>query len=319
MLTVLGDNLIRRAGTLHSALALQACNLPPVAGWLDHWHSRALSQYTATVSLLPEEAAVVSGLDRDGVFVSSLAALGLADTGIIDAGSCLADILARRVAAMGDRRPATTRAPPEDLLQHPLVYRWGLNDVLRRIIQAYLRVPMAYDGAMLFHTPGDRQEKGTRRWHLDREDRRVIKVGLYLHDVDTKNGPFEILQHDLARAGQKFRLRDYLAWDTAALEGKLGVAITAQNTLPVTGPAGTLVFADTARLYHRGRPAEAVRSAIFFSYFSRPPRHPFFCNRSLLNRGQILQLVQGLSPDQRASALWLDELPTAMRLLHPFR
>jgi hypothetical protein len=319
MLTFLSDNLIRRAGTLHSVLALQACNLPPVAGLLEQRHSLALRQYTPTVSLLPEERAVVAGLERDGLFVSSLAALGLADTGIMEAGTCLADILARRVAAMGDRRPATTRAPPEDLLNHPLVYRWGLNDVLRRIIEAYLKLPLAYDGAMLFHTPGDRQERGTRRWHLDREDRRVIKVGLYLHDVNAKNGPFEILLHDLAHSGQKFRMRDYLAWDTAALESRLGVAITAQNTRAVTGPAATLVFADTARLYHRGRPAEAVRSAIFFSYFSRPPRHPFFCNRSLLNRRQIVQLVEGLSADQRASALWLDDLPPAMRLLHPFR
>jgi hypothetical protein len=173
---------------------------------------------------------------------------------------------------------------------------------------------------MLFHTPADRKELGTRRWHLDREDRRVIKVGLYLHDVDATAGPFEVLRHEIGHTGRKFRLRDYLAWDTAALERRLGVPITEQNTVSVTGPAGTLLFADTARFYHRGRPAvDRARSAIFFSYFSRPPRHPFFCNRSRLSRPQIVRLVDGLSPAQRACALWRDDLPPAMRLLQPLQ
>ncbi|NJN32859.1 MAG: hypothetical protein HC824_22455, partial [Synechococcales cyanobacterium RM1_1_8] len=43
------------------------------------------------------------------------------------------------------------------------------------------------------------------------------------------------------------------------------------------GKAGTVVLCDTAHYFHRGRPPIAQdRSAIFYSFFSRRPKHPFF-------------------------------------------
>jgi hypothetical protein len=234
---------------------------------------------------------------------------------VLDAGQRLAGLMTERVAAMAGELPHHIEAPAVDMFTHPAIYRAGLDASLLRIAEAYLRQPVAYDGALLFHTPADGHERGTRQWHLDREDRRMVKIALYLNDVDEEGGPFEVLRHESHLPGTPF---SYQALDTAGLEALLRRRLTASDTVACTGRTGTLVFADTARFYHRGRPATArARSAVFFSYFARVPRHPFFCARSRLSRTNIHQLSEGLSPAQQSAARWRDSLPLAARLVPP--
>ena len=77
-----------------------------------------------------------------------------------------------------------------------------------------------------------------------------------------------------------------------------------------------MIFSDTASQYHRGKPAiSRDRCAIFYNYFSRVPRHPFFCERSGLSRSQIAKLADGLTPEQRDCVLWRDSLPAIARLV----
>ena len=336
MLARLCRSAARRGASLPAELALRGINLPPVAARLERRHAGALSRAVAG-PLEQGEAEVVAALERDGVCITSLGALGLARRGTAMAGSeasrgaeasrdaggedvlacgqVLAAALAARVAGMGERRPTMIAATPDDMLRNPALYRFGLDAAVLRIVSAYLRLPVAYDGPLLFHTPADGREAGTRKWHLDREDRRVIKLALYLHDVDDAAGPFQILRHETRRAGQAFR---YPVCDTAALGEQLGRAVGPQDVTTCTGPAGTLVFADTGRFYHRGKPATGrARSAVFYGYFARRPRHPFFCARSGLARAQIARLVEGLTAAQQACALWRDGLPLLARLVPP--
>ena len=314
---------MRRAASLPADLALRGINLPPVLGHLERRHARTVGAHLrrhpggdAPASALPaREAAIVEALERDGVCVTSLDALDLGGSGVLEDGQRLAATLAARVAAMGGKRPTMIAATPDDMVGHPLLYRWGLDATLLRIIEAYLRLPVAFDGPLLFHTSADGREAGTRKWHLDREDRRVIKLALYLHDVDENSGPFQILRHESRQGGQPFR---YTAHDTDALARHLGRGIGPGDATTCVGPAGTLVFADTARFYHRGKPATGrARSAIFYGYFARRPRHPFYCARSGIGRPQVARLVEGLSPAQQACALWRDELPLLARLVPP--
>jgi hypothetical protein len=311
-------NAARRAASLPAGLALHGLNASPVAAHLARRHATAVSRYAGAGDLSSIEAGVVAGLERDGVFVTSLADLGLSsaqsDVDIMACGNEVAGILAKRVAGMGDRRPTMIATGPDDLLRHPTIYRWGLETTLLRIVETYLRLPVAFDGPLVFHTPSDGLEAGTRRWHLDREDRRVVKLALYLHDVDEASGPFQILRHETHNDG-RFR---YPAHDTESLGRQLGRPVGPDDLTTCTGPAGTLVFADTARFYHRGKPATGrARSAIFYGYFARIPRHPFFCERPGLASPQIRQLVEGLGQEQRNSALWRSELPLLARLVPP--
>jgi hypothetical protein len=77
-----------------------------------------------------------------------------------------------------------------------------------------------------------------------------------------------------------------------------------------TGKAGTVIFSDTARYYHRGKPPlERDRAAIFFSYFSQRPKNPFFCGRSPLSDRQLAQLAEPLPPHLQDCITWKQRLP----------
>jgi hypothetical protein len=305
----IGKKLARRAASTPASFVLRGMNLPPLFHYLERQYQAARARHGAGAALGDHEAAIVAGLERDGVFVTHVDALALGDAGgeaIMHEARRVADRLAERVAAMDGRLPDMITTEPGDLVTHPALYRWGLDPALLRIAGAYLGLPVGYDGALLFHTPVDRAEVGTRMWHLDREDRRVIKLALYLNDVDEHGGPFQSFGREIVRDAGGYA---YPALDSAGLADRFGAGEYSAHVTTCVGPAGTLVFADTARFYHRGKPATGrTRSAVYFTYFAQRPRHPFYCDRTGLSRRQIATLVAGLSDEQRAAALWRDRL-----------
>ncbi len=307
--------------TLASIPAYMAFNwdmLPHASRTAERRRASALRSSLVLNNLSPLESDIFEGLERNGVFVTHLDALGLDSTGedIISLGRSVASSALIRAQSKGAAQPSMIVSNAMDLERWPGIYRWGLNAVLLRIAECYLRRPVAYDGPLVFHTFADGKELSTRRWHLDREDTRMMKVALYLNDVDENGGPFEILCREVLRRQDSSR---YEAFDTRKLETVYGKALRS-DIRTCTGRKGTLVFADTARYYHRGRPAvEEERSAVFFSYFGQPPAHPYFCNRNKLSRAQIDRMSFGLHPAQLESALWRDCLPLRARLMPPSR
>mgnify|MGYP000099513185 CR=1 FL=1 len=183
------------------------------------------------------------------------------------------------------------------------------------IVEHYLGLPVAYDGLNLFYTIADGRQIGTRKWHRDREDRRMVKIAVYCNDVDAGGGPLQILRRGVIDPALESSFT-YPVLSQEDLEALLGRAPADDEVITCTGRAGTVIFSDTASQYHRGKPAlTSDRCAIFYNYFARIPRHPFFCDRSGLSRRQIADLVEGLRPAQRDAALWVEDLPWIARLV----
>jgi hypothetical protein len=267
--------ILRMAASVPAYLAFAGIQLAPRPPELSRRRDDILRQCAPVAPLCPAEAAVVASIEQHGVFTTSLSALGLEvvrGDDILKSGRQAAMLLEDRTAF--DRRSGMIVSKAADLMRHPPIYQWGLAPALLRIAESYLCMPAAFDGPLIFRTLADGREAGTRKWHLDREDRRVIKVALYLHDVDEDGGPFQILKQEADRGDGSF-----------------------------TYPTLTMT-ADTARFFHRGKPAIGhERFAIFYSYFARRPRHPFFCKGTRLSRRQIVQLVEGFTAEQQATAL----------------
>ena len=181
------------------------------------------------------------------------------------------------------------------------------------IIEAYLKLPVAHDGVACFVSIGNGEDYGTRAWHRDREDRRMIKVCIYLNDVDEGGGPVQCLKppfNDYVCASIKHRYRSvYQAEMDSLYLPEFGDGIVS-----CVGKVGTVILIDTARFYHRGKPPmDSDRKAIFFSYFSRSPWHPFFCERFPLLPHEIEDLFPELSQQQRESINWRKKLPQGVR------
>lgn len=308
----------RRLRDFPARSALRLTNTPPLNKLLAKRYLRALAAHQAALPPLGGlDGEIVAGLERDGVFVTSLEALGLPGSEeILRAGQRLSDDFApdahRQVAA----GQALTIVPPTAIAAVPEIVMWGLHDRLLDIVEAYIGLPIAYDGANIIYTVADGREVGTRQWHRDWEDRKTIKIAIYCNHVGQDDGPLQVI----ARADPAQDDAKGYHYETATND-KLAEVLGAdfeRDIVTCDGPAGTVIFVDTAKCFHRGQPPVATdRRAIFHSYFARIPRHPFLCERSGMTRKQISRLAMGMNPRQRASTLWRQSLPTLVRWIPP--
>jgi hypothetical protein len=124
------------------------------------------------------------------------------------------------------------------------------------------------------------------RYHRDMEDWRILKIFVYLTDVDADAGPHEYVIGSHLTAG-RFRLRPYAQEEVAIRYGKAGVRA-------VTGPRGT-TFAENMWGIHRGRPG-ATRRLMFDVMYStnRVPiyeYHPMPLDRPHAYDGYVNRLM----------------------------
>ena len=303
---------------LPSRTALKVANRAPISRWLGARYDKARDRHRPNLPALSDRDCVITeALETDGVFMTSLDYLGLPGGEQVVANAAkLADKFAptaREQAAGG--KPFIV-VPPAWIAADPVIYRFGLHDRLLDIAEAYLGLPVAYDGVAINYTVADGREISTRKWHRDWEDRRMLKIAIYLHEVDEHGGPFQHICRQDTRQNDTQGFNYDLA-SSAELESLLGAAFE-EDIVSCEGPGGTVIFNDTARFFHRGKPAFARdRAALFFSYFASPPRHPFLCERTGLSRGDIARLAEGLPERQRKAALWRSSVPGALRIIPP--
>ena len=84
---------------------------------------------------------------------------------------------------------SVTRPSSDELMNEPFVWRWGLDNHLLDIAENYLQLPVWYYGANVRREIADGKPLGVRRWHRDIEDRQVLKILIWLSDVDDDAGP----------------------------------------------------------------------------------------------------------------------------------
>ncbi len=312
------DKQCERLLSLPSEIALRAMNPPvwvaearPAKPVLDH-RAECMAP-----TLAQSDASLLNDLVRDGICLTSLQALGLEGTADMMAGADdLSDLLARRAGTAGFMAKHTITAHATELLERDSILRWGLQDRLLNLVEAYLGVPAAYDGALMYHSRPDGQEQGIRKWHRDREDEKVVKIGIYVSDVEEDDGPFQVFRPEL-----QAQIEKRLSWRYAKLTQQgLDIAIRDRDwswgVRTVTGQAGTVFICDAARAHHRGKPpTRNARTAIFHSYFSRTPRHPFYCERSNMTRRELAEFAATLPSRARDCALWREQLPLSQRLI----
>lgn len=151
-------------------------------------------------------------------------------------------------------------------------------------LAAIARAAIARDAVNAFTLAGAityRQENigSGEGWHRDSFFGQ-FKALVYLTDVSIDEGPFEFI---LGSHRTPAKLRDHVRYDiplastriTDIAVGKL-VEAEPERLITVTGPAGTLVLADTTAI-HRGRPLNAgARMALTNYYYAASRLAPAF-------------------------------------------
>jgi hypothetical protein len=308
---------MRRLVSLPAEAALRVINTTSIEKRLTQHQDELRLAYAERIPATSgHDGEIVRALKRDGVFITSLDTLGLPETQAMFAqAAALSSVLAHRTA---DVRPTRT-ATGQDLMTYPAIFAWGMQSRLLDVAQDYIGLPVAYDGLCYFYSLPDGSETDIRVWHLDREDRQMIKIAVYITDVGQADGPLQYVSRSATRRLEPNPFK-YRPLQHAEFSRRLGSVAPADPIETITGPAGTVIFIDTAQQFHRGCPPTArSRSAIYYSYFSRPPRHPFFCERSPLSRAQLQTLVRTAEPCQRDAVLWRASLPRTARWVPPSR
>jgi hypothetical protein len=307
----LASSLFQRAASLPSDIALFFSCLPLIEQQVLFPRYQAfLEQHKSSLpELCPQDLAIAQELETNGISVTSLESLNLPNTAsFFDAAQKLSEELALEAHSPKSKGKHTLTATAEQIMRHPEVFLWGAQERLLRIVERYLKLPAAYDGLSYYYSIANGAEAGPRKWHRDKEDWHMIKIGIYLNDVDFSGGPFECVLPNANEQICRHAQSRYQVYRHDELKDLLGEDPQSWQK-SYSGSSGTVIFVDTASYYHRGRPPiSASRSAIFFGYFSFRPKHPFFCGRSPLSQEQLTNLSQSLPPHIQDSILWRKKL-----------
>lgn len=227
---------------------------------------------------------IVDAMRTDGAYVTTLDELGfLANDRLLADIKALLPTLptAEEHAAEGDPLVGRNTAlhcfsvdPPQLADEAPGVLLWGLEPRLLDIAEAYLGVPPAFTSVHLRKDVGNGRQVGTRLWHIDTEDLRVIRVLIYLDDVTIDSGPFEYIPRPHSDACTALRERAKRSDGDPILDDEMRAHVPEAHWRPCVGLAGTVVIADNAAVYHHGRVHERERLALIYTYTSRHPLYP---------------------------------------------
>lgn len=272
-------------------------------------------------SLDGEAQRVLVDLNREGIAITSASAL-LGSNSLYDE---LANAVAMVEHDVADQIEAARAASDDDspygsksfvyyllgespTLDSDSIYaRFALQSTILKIANGYLGMCTRLRYYNVWHTfATSARPRQSQLWHRDREDHYIFKVFVYLSDVDDGAGPFTYAARTHAKGG--------IGNEPAYLEEADGVrrtddaqmaeVVPSRHWRKGTGPAGTIVFADT-RGYHKGGEARESDRVLYTCMFTSPASESreFFRRPARAPRPQSLELAFALAPPRRGP--WL--------------
>lgn len=158
----------------------------------------------------------------------------------------------------------------EEFREYPEILLWALETRLLNIIENYIGLPIIYQGFAMRRGIADGQYSGVRQWHIDWEDRRLIKIIIYLNDVDINGGPYEYISRNLT--AQAIEKLNYYNLGYVSDE-EMEAAIPRTHWRACEAPKGGVIITDSSSVFHRAKPpTNQERFSITFCYTSIDPQ-----------------------------------------------
>ncbi|XGV96493.1 MAG: hypothetical protein ACAF41_27645 [Leptolyngbya sp. BL-A-14] len=253
----------------------------------------ALRQHASKLpALTAQDQLIVDACHKEGAFVTSLEALGLPGTApMLEAAKKL---LVDMQADLATRTDISTWGTCENpaypqiftVTDLPAFSQWAQNQRLLNIIENYIGLPVAFQGVHLRRDFANERPVTTELWHKDLEDRRVIKLFVYLSDVATETGPYEyiprskvtrkIAQQIKASFTKRVATNPY---DMGITDDEMAAIVPRSDWRTCVGAAGTVLFSDPVAVFHHGKSRTQGRSALFFVYTAHDPLRPQACEQ----------------------------------------
>ena len=264
----------------------------PLAPWGDSRYEARRSLHAAHLPRLStEHRGVLADLRAVGVAIRTL---DLPPAVLDSALSFIARLRFQRTEA------PCAKTTSRELAGDPSLFMWGLSEELLDLAECHIGLPPRYLGVEvkreIVNPAEGHSHAAVRRWHLDHEDRRILKVVVYLSDVDSASAPFEYIDLPTSEAvlSRRGRRRSHRA---ARLDAAVRAEVPVAERRQVTGSRMTAIYVDTGRVLHRVRPpVESERYSVTFAYSSRSPHLTY--SQLRLPDAALRELRAELSPRQ---------------------
>lgn len=259
--------------------------------------------------LSPVEKGLVDQLNSDGIAFTSIHQLFGDETELMELESAARQMLESRNEEIRELRSVAneddigSKTFNLELLGSELRFdpengfaKFALNRSLLDIADAYfgMRSKLRYYNVWkTFASTGKARE--SQLWHFDREDNYILKVFLYLDDVDEGAGPFTYAP-GTHRKGQHRKIEPEHLLEGGVrrtTDDQMRAVYPERNWVRAVGSKGTIIFADT-RGYHKGGEARTKDRLMFTCMFTSPASE----SKRLIEYPEHLDLT-ALSPQQR--------------------
>ncbi len=253
-------------------------------------YAAAVEQHKINLpSLENTDLDILERINRDGVVITSFADLGISSTpDILAAAQKLIPKISPNIST--HKNEFVVHASSQQIMEYPEIFLWGMEQRLLNIVENYLGLPVAYNGMYFRRDIANKIEQGSRLWHIDREDKKILKIIIYLNDINEDTGPFQYIPPDLT-----LEIAKALKYTSGYIqESIMREFISPQNYKSCTGTVGAVIFAATGSIFHRGKiPLNSDRFAIFYDYSSRRQKKKYYLANSLPQQ-DLLMLSKNL-------------------------
>lgn len=176
--------------------------------------------------------------------------------------------------------------------------RFALQKSFLKIADAYLGMQAKLKYFNIWHNFASKNPaKSSQLWHRDRDDIYILKIFVYLSDVDDSAGPFTYALKTHPKGRNKINPDFFIEGGVArTTDAQMKKALPKDFWEKATGKKGTIVFADT-RGFHKGGLAREHDRLLYTCMFTSPA-------------SQVGDLMT-VSPDRTAT------LPKNLRWLYP--
>ncbi|MCE9584110.1 MAG: hypothetical protein K8T20_16625 [Planctomycetes bacterium] len=149
--------------------------------------------------------------------------------------------------------------------------RLALDEPVLKIVARYLDlVPLWYSLSGWINFPTEDDAIQSQLWHRDPEDRQLLKVFFYLNDVDEKTGPFSYVMGSHSRSKEGFKTPKYMDRKRVS-DQDMDATYPRSRWKQCTGPADTMILADTIGFHKGGKPERGSRILVTMTYTSGKP------------------------------------------------
>jgi hypothetical protein len=270
--------------------------------------------------LVEEERRVLESLNRDGVAITSASALfgsnssyeELTTSVVKTQHELAAKIEAARLeshsnGALGTKSFIHPLLGERPTLDPQSVYaRFALQNSVLKIANAYLGMCARLRYYNVWHTfVSGGEPRQSQLWHKDREDHYIVKVFVYLSDVDEGAGPFTYAPGTHGK-GSVRKTPSYFLEGVVRRTGdrEMAEVVPGDRWIKCVGSRGTIVFADT-RGYHKGGLALEKDRVMYTCMFTSPASESeeFFRRQENIGIPATREMAFALAPQR--GGLWL--------------